>query len=154
LATVLVFCLDELRLALSVAAIERVVRAVHATALPGAPDTVRGIINVHGRILPVVSLRARFRLPERATSPTAWLVLARTPRRSVALIVDTVVDVAQVADEEIVPSAEILPGIEQIDGVVKLRDELILIQDLHRLLSLEEEHVLDRAMSAQGERLA
>ena len=147
LANVLVFSLDDLRLALSVTAIERVVRAVHATVLPGAPGMVRGVVNVHGRALPVVSLRDRFRLPERATSPTDWLVLAHTPRRPVAMIVDALVDVVQVADHEIVPAAEILPGFEQIDGIVKLSDELILIQNLDRLLSLDEERVLEQALS-------
>jgi purine-binding chemotaxis protein CheW len=62
-----VFRLDERRYALPLAAVERVVRSVTVTPLPGAPAIVLGGINVHGRVLPVLNVRRRFRMPDRDT---------------------------------------------------------------------------------------
>ena len=62
---IVVFALDEQRYALHLLAVERVVRAVEVTALPEAPEIVLGVVNVKGRIVPVINVRRRFRLPER-----------------------------------------------------------------------------------------
>ena len=62
---IVVFTLDEQRYALHLLAVERVVRAVEVTALPEAPEIVLGVVNVKGRIVPVINVRRRFRLPER-----------------------------------------------------------------------------------------
>src|SRR5277367_233894 len=60
-----VFDLEEQRYALRLSAVEQVVRAVEITPLPKAPEIIRGVVNVHGRVVPVYHIRARFRLPER-----------------------------------------------------------------------------------------
>jgi purine-binding chemotaxis protein CheW len=143
---VVVFTLDHQRYGVPLSAVERVVRMVDLTTLPRAPEVVLGVINVQGRVLPVMNLRRRFRLPERDISLTDQLVIARTPRRPVALIVDDVSGVLEYSAEEAVRARDIVPGIEHVEGVAKLPDGLVLIQDLERFLSLEEESALDRAM--------
>jgi purine-binding chemotaxis protein CheW len=60
-----IFTLDEQRYALHLAAVERVVRMVELTSLPKAPEIVLGVVNVRGRVVPVVNLRKRFGLAER-----------------------------------------------------------------------------------------
>jgi len=64
-----VFHLDEQQYALKVSAVERVVHAVELTLLPEAPDIVLGIINIHGKIIPVVNISRRFHLPEKDIEP-------------------------------------------------------------------------------------
>jgi len=61
---ILVFILDEQRYGLDLDAVDRVVRAVAVTLLPDAPEVVLGIINVQGRIVPVINMRNCFRLHE------------------------------------------------------------------------------------------
>lgn len=65
---VVVLMLDDIRYAVALTSVERVVRAVEITPLPNAPDIVLGVINVQGRVVPVVDIRKRFRLPARAIS--------------------------------------------------------------------------------------
>lgn len=60
--------LDGQRYALSLAQVERVIRAVEITPLPQAPEIITGVINVRGRVIPVVDIRKRFRLPVRESS--------------------------------------------------------------------------------------
>jgi purine-binding chemotaxis protein CheW len=137
-----VFRLDEQRYALPVAAVERVIRAVAVTPLPNAPPVVLGVIDVEGRVLPVLNLRRRFRLPEREVRPADQFLIAHTTRRTVVLAVDEVQSVIEQPATEIVGSAQIVPGLEHIQGVVKLHDGLVLIHDLE-----QEAHTLDEAMS-------
>jgi purine-binding chemotaxis protein CheW len=141
-----VFALDERRFALALSSIERAVRVVDVTPLPAAPSTVLGIVNVGGDVVPVYDLRRRFGLAEREIDLGDQLIIGRTARQKVALLVDSVSGVLEVAEEKIAAAEKILPDIEYVHGVVKLQDGLILIHDLDRFLSPEEERILDEAV--------
>jgi len=145
---VAVFTLGDQRYALPLSAVERVVRVVEVTPLPQAPDIVLGVVNVQGRVIPVVNPRRRFRLPERDIALTDQLVIAHTTRRPVALVVDAVTGVLEYSAREVVGARDIVPGTEYVEGVVKLADGLVLIHDLDRFLSLDEVTALDRAIES------
>ena len=142
----LVFTLDEQRYALHLSAVERVVRVIEITPLPKAPEIVLGVINIHGRIIPVVDTRKRFRLRECEIGLSDQLIIANTDTRPVALIVDSVTGVTEQSKDRIVQAEKILPGMEYVEGVLKLDDGMVLIHDLDGFLSLKEEKALERAM--------
>ncbi|HEX2100161.1 MAG TPA: chemotaxis protein CheW [Candidatus Synoicihabitans sp.] len=149
----LAIVVNETRYGLSLAAVDRVIHLVEITALPKAPASVRGIVDIQGVVLPVIDLRRRFRLPEREPRLSDSLVLARTPRRSVAILADTIGAVEMVAPEEWIPAPLVVPGAGYVAGVVKRADGLILIHDLDACLSLEEEAKLEDALpSARDQR--
>lgn len=148
----LVFSLDELRIALPLSQVERVIRAIYITPLPNAPAIVSGVINVHGRIIPVVDMRRRFRLEDRRLALTDRFVIARTARRWVVLVVDEVRGVVECPALTRVDGEDILPGLDYVEGVVKLADGLVLIHNLERFLSLAEEETLEHAITAATER--
>lgn len=143
-----IFSLDGQSLALAVASVDTVVQAVEIAPLPGAPAGVRGIINVHGEVIPVFDLRVRFGAAERPLRLTDHLVIARTSRRKVALVVDAAIEVVNADEMRIVGAGEILPEFGAIEGVMKLAGDIVLIHDLDRFLSLEAEHELAAALGA------
>ena len=143
---IVIFTLDDQRYGLPLSAVGRVVRMVDITPLPKAPDNVLGIINVQGRVIPVINLRRRFRLPEWELALTDRLVIAHTARRPVALVADAVTGVLEYAEQEAAAAQDILPNVEYVAGVVKLESGLILVHDLDKFLSLEEDAALDRAL--------
>ena len=145
-----VFRLDEGRYALPLAAVHRVVRAVYVTGLPRAPVGVLGAVNVAGCILPVFDLRERFGLPARRPDVADHFLIAHTPRRTVVLAIDAAEGVIDQPLSALVPAARIAPGLEQLKGVIPLSDGLLLIQDLDRLLSAEETHSLDEALTEES----
>lgn len=145
LPELVVFTLDEQRYALHLAAVERVVRAVEITPLPKAPEIVLGMINAQGRIVPVVNARKRFRLPEREVELSDQFIIARTSRRTVALVVDAVNDVVPCTEAQVVAAEKILPGLEHVEGILKLPDGMIFVHDLDQFLSLDEEQALAKA---------
>ena len=144
---IVVFALDRFRYGLPLAAVERVVRVVEVTPLARAPDIVLGAINVQGEVIAVVDIRARFGLPARAMTLSDHLIIGRTPQRRVALIVDAVEGVFHYASDQIQAAASITPGIGYFDGVAKAGADLVLIHDLARLLSLDEDRLLDQAIA-------
>jgi purine-binding chemotaxis protein CheW len=144
-----VFVLDEQLYALRLAAVERVVRAVEVMPLPKAPEIVLGVINAQGRIVPVVNVRKRFQLPEREVELSDQFIIARTSRRTVALVVDAVNDVVPCPEAQVVAAEKILPGLEHVSGVLKLSDGMIFVHDLDRFLSLDEEQALGEAMKPE-----
>jgi len=141
-----VFILDAQRYGLHLSAVDRVVRMVHVTLLSKAPDIVLGVVNIEGRLIPVINVRRRFRLPERGIALTDQLIVAHTARRPVALVADAVMDVVECSEQSLVAAQSIVPAIEYLEGVVKLKDGLILVHDLGTFLSLDEEDSLDRAL--------
>ncbi len=143
--TLVVFALGERRYGLPLSAVDRVVRAVDLTSLPKAPDIVMGVVNVQGLIIPVINIRRRFRLSEREIALTDQMVIAKTTRRPIALLVDAVVGVLDFSEQEVVLAEDVLPDLQYLEGLLRLEDGLILIHDLERFLSLDEETALDRA---------
>lgn len=140
------FSLEGHQYALDLSVVDKIVRVVEVTPLPKGPEIVLGVVNLHGVILPVVNIRKRFGLPERATHLSDQLIIAHTPSRPVALIVEAVSGVVERREQEIVAVEKILPGLEYIEGIVKFKDGMILIHDLNKFLSLDEERTLSEAM--------
>lgn len=144
---IIVFNLDEQRYALRLSAVERIVRIVEITPLPKAPEIVLGVVNVQGQVIPVVNIRKRFCLPDREISLSDHLIIARTTKRVVVLVADTVLGVVECWEEEVTAADKILPDLEYVESVVKLEDGLIFIHNLDTFLSLEEEKILEQAIA-------
>jgi purine-binding chemotaxis protein CheW len=137
-----VFTLDGQRYALRLPLVQRIVRMVEVTPLPKGPEIILGLINMQGKIIPVLNMRKRFGLQDRGTSLSDQLIIARTARRGVALVVDSVTGVLEPSPNEITEAGRIVPGAEYVEGVAKLEDGLMFIHDLDRFLSLDEEQRL------------
>ena len=146
LKQLLVFFLDNQRYALNLAVAERVFPAAEITPVPKAPDIVMGVINVQGQVVPVINTRKRFSLPEREINLSDQFIIAHTSRRAVALLADSVSGVVECSPQDVIGAEEILPRLQYVEGVVKLKDQLILIHDLDKCLSLEEERMLGDAI--------
>lgn len=142
-----VFVLDNWKLALSLQAVIRVLPAVEITPLPNAPDVVSGIVNIEGTLFPVFNTRHCLGFPERDTDPGDRFIIAQTKRRSVILTVDDVTGVLSCSEKCIDTERVLFHGQRHISGVARLDGELILIHDLEAFLSPKEERVLNRAVS-------
>jgi purine-binding chemotaxis protein CheW len=101
---------------------------------------------VQGQVIPVIDIRKRFRLPEQEMEVSDQLIIASASRRPVALVVDDVEGVMELSNQKMIPPEEILLGTEYIEGVIKLEHGLVLIHDLDKFLSLEEDKELDAAL--------
>jgi purine-binding chemotaxis protein CheW len=145
----LAYGLDDITYALHLHAVVRVFPAVEVTPLPDAPGSVLGIINVRGRVVPVINMRKKLRLPEREIELQDQLIMATTARRTVALVVDAVAGVVECPESELAGARDVVAdgyGEGFIEGVVTLGNGMVLIQSLDRFLSSEEEERLDASL--------
>jgi purine-binding chemotaxis protein CheW len=144
---VLVFEVDGHQYGLPTADVRELVRAVAITPLPDAPALVEGVVNVRGRILPVLDVRARFRLPARPLDPSDHFIVAAAGTRGVILRVDRATHLALVDEAAVGPSRTDEPGAVYEAGVARIDDGLVLIHDVASFLSAAECAALAAATS-------
>lgn len=126
-----------------------VVRMVEITRISSTTEAVAGIINYHGLIIPVFSLRSRFMFPEKPPEPAELLIITSGEKRIAALIAEQVVGVKSI-EEDLIKADSVLPGMTGVQGVAKTPDGMILITDPDRFLLPEEEGTLSVALIQEG----
>jgi purine-binding chemotaxis protein CheW len=146
----LIIRLAEQRYALPSGVVERVIRAAMLTPLEGAPAIVCGVLDMAGELLPVLSLRHRFRLPQPPLRASDAFVIALTSRRRVGLLVDDIVDLIAQPERCGIVAGPLAESLAHLPGALRLPDGIVLIHDLERLLSSEEEQALQQAMAEHG----
>ena len=149
---VLVFEVGGQRYALPTADVCELVRAVAITPVPGAPAVIEGVVDVRGRVLPVLDVRARFRLPAKALDPSDHFIVASAGTRGVILRVDRATHLALLDEASAQPPQALGPGAAYVAGLAKLEDGMVLIHDLTTFLSDAEAASLDEALPAPGPR--
>ena len=145
---VLVFEVGGQRYGLPSVDVRELVRAVAITPLPNAPAVIEGVVNVRGRVLPVLDIRARFRLPAKPLDPSDHFIVASAGPRGVILRVDRATHIAVVDDASVQPPQTLGPSGTYVAGVAKLDGGLVLIHDLTTFLSAAEAASLDEALVA------
>lgn len=139
--------IDGQTYALHLEAVDRVLRMAEITPLPGAPHVVEGVINMQGEVLTVVSIRRRLGLAHRGIAVSDSLVLAHARNRRLAIIAESVLGVVERPADAVVSVGDLAQGVQHIDGVLKTSDGLVLIHDLERFFSPEEEQSLALALA-------
>jgi purine-binding chemotaxis protein CheW len=134
------FLLDREEYGVDVRLVQEIRRLTEITPVPRAPAFIKGVINLRGRIIPVVDLKRKLALGEVASSRAARIMVVKIEGRLLGLLVDGASQVLKVLVSSIEPAPdEVLEkGGDYIRGVAKLDKRLIILVDLRRILSLEE----------------
>jgi len=109
------------------------------TVVPEMPDYIKGIINLRGKIVPIMDGRLRFKKPEREYDDRTCVVVIDIEDVVVGLIVDTVTEVMTINEEDIVPAPDMGSAVQSrfISGIGKAGGEVKLLLDCRSLLSEE-----------------
>ena len=130
----LTFRLDEQEYALNIADVVQVVRMVSVTRAPKTDEALEGMINLRGKIIPVVDLRARCGLSPKPHDVNTQLLIAKGKERMVALTVDVVSEVLALPTTNIQGTQDIGVELDFLSGVGKVGERLILILDPQQVL--------------------
>jgi purine-binding chemotaxis protein CheW len=144
LIDVLLLEVDGQRLGLPSAAVVEVLPCARPTRLERAPAFVEGLLNVRGRVLPVLSMRERLGRPPRPPRPEEHLVWVDTGARQILLRVDRALDLIGIDPARIEPLDE---AHRPFGGAVAAPDGVLLVQDPERFLSADEEARLAEAVA-------
>ncbi|HTO44194.1 MAG TPA: chemotaxis protein CheW [Burkholderiales bacterium] len=126
----------------------RVFEAV--TKLPGAPDYIKGVINLRGLIAPVLDLRVKFGFKEAAYGPFTVVVVLYVHDRLVAVVADAVIDVVALTEDEIKPPPEFATSVnvEYVMGLGASGDHMLILLDIEKLVSSQELGLFDAEATA------
>jgi purine-binding chemotaxis protein CheW len=127
---------DE-RYGIEVARVHEILRLPQITALPGVDRSFNGVINLRGRVIPVMDLRLRFGLPAAPETRLSRIVVADAGGSQIGLIVDAVNEVVHIASSAIEPTPAIATtaATGHLTGIARTGDGLIIVLDLERLLA-------------------
>ncbi len=127
-------------------AVKEIIRMVPMTRVPNAPSFVIGVINMRGKVIPIIDLCKRFGLPPRENSSNSdkIIVVIEHETKTVGFLVDGVKEVIRINHSLTEPPPPMVSGIdsEYITSIGKLDDRLLILLDIARILVLKEE-VLD-----------
>jgi purine-binding chemotaxis protein CheW len=135
---------------LPIAIVREIVRVPEITSVPNAPEYIEGVINLRGRIIPVIDLRKRFGQEATTLSKKSRIVVVELNGRTVGLIVNSASEVLKLPPSEIEqPHTVFQEGeLDYITGVGKLQGRLVILLDLNRILQRAELRRLDELDSS------
>ncbi|MGB0034617.1 MAG: chemotaxis protein CheW [Candidatus Acidiferrales bacterium] len=130
---------------LPISLVREIVRVPEITSVPNAPDYIEGVINLRGRIIPVVDLRKRFHEEVGEPNKKNRIVVVELESRAIGLIVNSASEVLKIPPSDIQAPHEVFPEgeMDYITGVGKLKGRLVILLDLNRILQRGELHRLD-----------
>ncbi len=112
--------------------------------VPRAPDFVEGIINLRGKVIPVLDLRKHFGFAKKEYSTEQRIVLTESDGESIGVIVDSVSTVLRISQDSVEGPAPVITGgeVDYIQGIAKVNDSLIVLLDLTLIISDAEKRAL------------
>jgi purine-binding chemotaxis protein CheW len=131
-----VFRLGDEEYAVPISKVREVVQYEGATKIPNIPDYMEGVINLRGKIIPVVDLAIKFALSERENADECTVIL-ETERGEVAVIVDEVTEVATLPDSAIEPVPDTMAS-SFLRGIGKSGERLLIILDIEKIFAQED----------------
>jgi purine-binding chemotaxis protein CheW len=131
--------------------VQEINRLVQITQVPNAPSFIEGVMNLRGKVVPIVNLRKRFGLPLKEYDKNTRIIVVDLNGKTVGFIVDSVSEVLRVSKNVVEPPPELVSGIdsEYITGIAKLEDRLLILLDLEKILTVEEKQTLKESFQAQ-----
>ena len=133
------FFLSREEYGVDVKLVQEIIRVSEITPVPRAPESIKGVINLRGRVIPVIDLKRKLGLGDVERGRRARIVVVKLRDRLVGLLVDAASQVLKVPVSSIDPAPEAVVEIdaEYIRGVAKLPDRLIILMDLQKILAVE-----------------
>lgn len=124
--------------------VQEINRMTEITKVPQSSEFVEGVINLRGRVIPIIDLRKRLDLYVKDFDKNTRIVVVDIDGSVLGMIVDSVSEVLRIHKETVELAPEIVSGVnsEFIKGVAKLEDRLLLFLDLSRMIDLKEVAVL------------
>lgn len=117
------------------------------TRIAGAPEFIKGVINLRGTIVPIVDLRIKFRLGEPAYDQFTVVIILNIGRRVVGVVVDGVSDVIQLGSDNLRPAPEFGAALDTryLLGLGTVEERMIIVVDIEALMSSQEMALVDAA---------
>lgn len=131
------FKIGEEEFGVDILRVQEIIRLMPITKVPNAPPFVEGVINLRGKVIPVIDMRKRFGLTAADHNSHTRIKVMDLGEQTVGFVVDAVCEVLRIESSTVEPPPDVVAGVgsEYLRGVGKLENRLLILLDLDKLLS-------------------
>ncbi len=143
------FKLEHEEYGVNVLKVREIIRMPSITRVPNTPNYIEGVINLRGKVIPIISMRKRFNLPDGEISSQTRIMVIDMEGELMGFVVDAVSEVIRIAESEIQPPPAVVnSAVEQecLAGVINQTDRLLFFLNLEKLISRDERHLFSGMM--------
>lgn len=139
------FNIGEEEFGVDILKVQEIIRLVEITRVPNAPDFVEGVINLRGKVIPVIDLRKRLGLSSIAANSDTRIVVVEIDTKIIGFLVDCVNEVLRISKSITEPPPAIIAGIDAdyITAIGKLEDRILILLDLEKILTTTDRNELN-----------
>ncbi len=131
---------------IAIANVTEIIGIQSITEIPEMPDHIKGVINLRGKVIPVMDVRIRFKLPPREYDERTCIIVVEIDGTSIGLVVDTVNEVADIPEDDVEPPPKSKhKGGNYIMGIGKIDKEVKILLDINKILYEEELETISEA---------
>ena len=136
----LTFVLGTEEYGIEILKVREIIGIMDITSVPQTPDYMKGVINLRGKVIPVIDLRLKFAMTEEEYTQETCTIVVEVNSSLIGIIVDTVSEVVDVGSEEIEDTPQFGHGIDTdfITGLGKVKGKIIILLDIEKVMSTEE----------------
>ncbi|MCG8374843.1 MAG: chemotaxis protein CheW, partial [Balneolales bacterium] len=130
------FFLGEEEYAIEILKVQEIIGLLPITPVPKMPKYVRGVLNLRGKIVPIMNLRVRFNLQEVEDTEETCIIVVQDEKQLMGVVVDKVSEVADIESHQIeeVPSFGIEGNSDYLSGIAKIKESVKMIIDVHKVV--------------------
>jgi len=140
------FKLGDEEFGVDILKVQEINKMMNITRIPNAPDFIEGVINLRGKIIPVIDLRRRMDFKPKEWDSRTRIIVTELDGKVVGFVVDSVSEVLRIPESTIEPPPSIISGIESeyIVGVGKIEERLLILLNMERVLSGKDKEEIAR----------
>ncbi len=143
------FRIGEESYGISIKHVREIIEMQNISEVPDMPGYVKGVINLRGKVIPIVDIRLRFRFEERKYDDRTCVIVIEINNSTIGFIVDTVEDVLEIPEKDVEPAPKFktASGKERyISGVGKVGDSVKILLDIEKLIYEDDLHDINLAV--------
>lgn len=140
------FKLAEEEYALDILRVQEINRMTEITPLPNSPDYIEGVINLRGKVIPVVNLRKIIGFNAKEMDFKSRVIVLHAGGVTFGIVVDSVSEVLRIPSDTVEPPPPMASGIgsEYIKGIGRIDDRLLILMDIDRLFSADKKDIIKK----------
>lgn len=138
------FKIGEEEFGVDILKVQEIIRMLQITKVPNAPSFVEGVVNLRGKVIPIIDLRSRLNMIKKESDSKTRIIVVEIEGKIVGFIVDEVSEVLRIPRSITEAPPTVVAGInsDYITAVGKLEDRLIILLDLDKVLKTDEKELL------------
>ncbi|MBS1257395.1 MAG: Chemotaxis protein CheW [Candidatus Scalindua arabica] len=120
--------------------VREIIKLMDITTVPRTPDYLKGVINLRGKVIPIINLRSKFSMQEIEHTQETCIIVVEVNQTSIGIIVDSVSEVSNIKGGEIEDAPHLGQDVDTnfILGLGKTKERIVILLDIEKVLSSEE----------------